>query len=95
MQVIYLVLLNYTSKVSLFASNVNHQFDTYYSYKQYPEASGIDSLTVDWSSLILYAFPQFLIILNVLEKTKPRKQKVSWLYHFDKIKPGFLLYSKY
>ena len=89
------MLLNYTSKVSLSASNVNHQFNTYYSYKQYPEASGIDSLTVEWSSLILYAFPQFLIILNVLEKTRPRKQKVSWLYHFDKIKPGFLLYSKY
>ena len=65
-----LVLLNYTPKVALFASNVNHQFHTYYSYKPDPEASGVDALTADWSSLRFYAFPPFSIILKVLKKIK-------------------------
>ena len=65
-----LMLLNYTLKVDLFASNVNHQFHTYYSYKPDPEASGVDSLTVDWSSQRFYAFPPFSIITNVLKKIK-------------------------
>ena len=37
-----LVLLNYKSNADLFASNVNHQFHTYYSYKPGSETSGVD-----------------------------------------------------
>ena len=68
-----LVLLNYTPKVDLFASNVNHQFHSYYSYKPDPEASGVDALTADWSSLRLYAFPPFSIIPKVLSFFKDRQ----------------------
>ena len=65
-----LVLLNYTPKVDLFASNVNHQFHTYCSYKVDPEASGADALTADWSSLRFFAFPPFSIIPKVLKKNR-------------------------
>ena len=65
-----LVLLNCTLKVDLFASNVNHQFPNYYSYKPDPETSGVDSLTIDGNSWRFYAFPLFSIILKVLKKIK-------------------------
>ena len=65
-----LVLLNYKPKVDLFASNVNYQFHTYYSYKPDPEASGVGSLTDNWSTLRFYAFPSFSIIPKVLKKIK-------------------------
>ena len=89
-----MVMLNYTPKVDLFASNVNYQFNTYYSYKPDPEAYGVDSSTVDWGSLIFYAFSPFSKIPKVLKKIKPRMLKLSWLYHFAQINHGFLLYSK-
>ena len=87
-----LVLLNYTPKVDLFASNVSHPFHTYYSYKEDPEASDVDSFSADWSSLRFYALPPFSIVLKVLKKIKPTMQKVSWLYHFGQTNHGFLLY---
>ena len=65
-----LVSLNYTPKVNLFASNVNHQFHTYYSYKPDAEASVVDSSTAEWGSLRFYAFPAFLIIPKVLKIIK-------------------------
>lgn len=46
-----LALLNYTPKIYLFASNVFYHFHTYNFYKLHPEASGIDSLIVNWSSI--------------------------------------------
>lgn len=58
-----LVLLNYTREVyifasiDLFASIINYQFHTYFSYEPDPEVSGVDSLTADRSSLRFYAFP--------------------------------------
>ena len=64
------MLLNYTPKVDLFASNVNHPFHTYYSYKEDLEASDVDSLSADWSSLRFYALPPFSIVLKVLKKIK-------------------------
>ena len=68
-----LVLLNYTPKVDLFASNVNHQFDSYYSYKPDAEASGVDAVTANWSSLRFYTFPPFSVILKVLKKIRTEK----------------------
>ena len=65
-----LVLVNYTPKVDLFASNVNHQFHAYLSCKPEPKASGLDSLTADWSSLRIYAFPPSSVIPKVLKKVK-------------------------
>ena len=70
-----LVLLNYSPKVDLFASNVNHQFHIYYSYKPDPETSGVGSLAADWRSLRFYAFPSISIIPKVFKKIKLRMRR--------------------
>ena len=65
---------------------------TYYPYKLDHEASGVNSLTIDWSSLRFLALPPFSIIPKDLKKLRLRMQTVSLLYHSDQINHGFLLY---
>ena len=68
---------------------------TYYPYKLDPEASGVNSLTIDWSFLRFFALPPFSIIPKDLKKLRLRMQTVSLLYHSDQINHGFLLYWKW
>ena len=57
----------------MFASNINYQFHTYFSYKADPKAKAVDSFTVSWHSLKFYAFPPFSIISRTLKKIKAEK----------------------
>ena len=57
----------------IFASNINYQFHTYFSYKADPKAKDVDSFTVSWHSLKFYAFPPFSVISGTLKKIKAEK----------------------
>ena len=76
------------------ASNVNHQFHTYYSYKPDPETSGVDALTTDWGSLRFYAFPPFSIIPKVLKKIKTENAEGILFVPFWPNQPWFSLVFK-
>ena len=88
------MLLNYTSNVDLFASNLNQEFHTYYSYKPDPEASVLILLTVAWSSLRIYAFPPFSIIPKVLKKIKAKNAEGILVVSFWANQPWFPLIFK-
>ena len=55
-------------EIDLFASRLNHQVAAYVAWKPDPEAVAIDSLSLQWDYLLLYAFPPFSLIGRVLRK---------------------------
>ena len=59
----------------MFASNINYQFSTYFSYKADPKAKAVDSYThsVSWHFVIFYAFSPFSLISRTLKKIKAVK----------------------
>ena len=54
--------------IDLFASRLNFQLKPYISWKPDPEACHVDAFMLDWSNLVLYAFPPFSIISQVIKK---------------------------
>ena len=68
-----LKILKFNPEADMFASNINYQFHTYFSYKADPKAKAVDSFTVSWHSLKFYAFPPFSIISRTLKKIKAEK----------------------
>lgn len=65
-----LKILNYTPDIDLFASRLNHQFETYMSFRPDPGAVGIDAFTVSWKHKHFYVFPPFSLLVRVLQKIK-------------------------
>ena len=57
----------------MFASNINYQFHTYFSYKADPKAKAVDSFIVSWLSLKFYAFPPLSVVSRTLKKMKAEK----------------------
>ena len=49
--------LDFTPEIDLFLSRINTQFPKYLPFKPDPSAFAIDLFTLDWSSLMFYAFP--------------------------------------
>ena len=68
-----LKILKFNPEADIFASNINYQFHTYFSYKADPKAKVVDSFTVSWHSLKLYAFPPLTVISRTLKKIKAKK----------------------
>ena len=50
-------ILKFNPQADMFVSNINYQFQTYFSYKADAKAKAMDSFTVRWHSLKFYAFP--------------------------------------
>ena len=59
-----LKILKFNPEADMFASNINYQFHTYFSYKADPKAKAMDSFTVSWHSLKFYAFPSPVLITS-------------------------------
>ena len=57
----------------LFVSCMNTHFPKYVSFKPDPSSFAIDAFTLDWSSLMFYAFPPFSVIPAVLSKIVAEK----------------------
>ena len=62
--------LKFQPEIDLFASQINHQFPKYVSYRPDPHAIAIDAFTIPWAKLNFYAFPPFSVIPMVLNKIK-------------------------
>ena len=71
-----LKILKFSLKADMFASNINYQFYTYFSYKTHPKAKAMDSFTFSWHFLKFYAFSSFTVISTTSRKSKQRKLKV-------------------
>ena len=56
--------------VDLFASRLNHQVDTFVSWKPEPQAWAIDAFSLNWKDIMFYAFPPFSVLGRVLSKIK-------------------------
>lgn len=56
--------------VDLFATRLNHRLPLYVSPVLDPGAWAVDALSLDWSHLLAYAFPPFLLIPQVLRKVR-------------------------
>lgn len=54
--------------VDLFATKYNHQLPLYFSPVIDPLAIGVDAMLHSWDNLLLYAFPPFGMIHQVIEK---------------------------
>jgi hypothetical protein len=61
-------MLNFSPTVDLFASRLNKQLPSFFSFGPDPECMGVNSFTVSWKNLQFYAFPPFAIIGKVLQK---------------------------
>ena len=58
-----------TPSVDLFASRINHQLETYVSWRPDPGAAYIDAFTIDWKRFSNgFAFPPFCLITRCLQK---------------------------
>ena len=68
-----LKILKFKPEADMFASNINYQFHTYFSYKGDPKAKAVDSFTVSWHSLKFCTFPLFSIFSKTLKKIKAEK----------------------
>ena len=55
--------------VDLFASRLNHQVDTFVSWKPEPQAWAVDVFSLNWKDMF-YAFPPFSVLGRVLSKIK-------------------------
>ena len=66
-------MLKFKPEADMFAININSQFHTYFSYKADPKAKAVDSFTVSWHSLKLYAFPPLSVISRTLKKISAEK----------------------
>ena len=56
--------------VDLFATRFNHRLPLYVSPVPDPNALAVDALTIEWSSLLAYAFPPLPIMGKVVRKAK-------------------------
>ena len=70
---IALEISKFNPEADMFASNINYQFHTYFSYKADPKTKPLGSFTVSWHSLKFYAFQPFSVIFRVLKKIKAEK----------------------
>ena len=58
-----------TPSVDLFASRINHQLETYVSWRPDPGAAYIDAFTIDWTRFTNgFTFPLFCLITRCLQK---------------------------
>ena len=56
-------------RVDLFASRLNHQVDTFVSWKPEPQAWAV-AFSLHWKDIMFYAFPPFSVLGRVLSKIK-------------------------
>ena len=57
-----------TPEIDLFASILNHKIKPYVSYGPDPGSSYIDSFSIKWNNMYVYAFPPFSLIWPILRK---------------------------
>ena len=64
------------SEIDIFAFRLTKQIPAYASWLPDPESSFIDTFTINWSNIFIYAFPHFSIIWRMLQKIQEECKKV-------------------
>ena len=59
-----------TPRVDLLAGRLNHQVETFVSWKPEAEAWAVDAFSLNWKDIMFYAFPPFSVLGWVLSKIK-------------------------
>ena len=59
--------------IDLFASRLNHQVETYISWRPDSGAYAIDAFTISWNNFRIYAFPPFSLIGRVIHQVQQDK----------------------
>ena len=67
--------LNTSPKTDLFATSVNTPLSTVISYRPDSKCIAVDAFRLDWSKLDFYAFPPFVCLNWVFQKTYQDKAK--------------------
>ena len=82
--------LNYSPDVDLFASRHNTQCKLYVSYRPDPGCMAVDAFSLNWHSIMFYAFLPFSVLTQKIEinnkqyrRSKRRKQQGWWLPQTD------------
>ena len=65
--------INNDTCVDMFASRLNYQLEKYVSFLPDPKALAIDAFSVKWNNHIVYLFPPFSVIGQVLRKVEEDK----------------------
>ena len=60
--------LKFIPDIDLFATRINTQLKTFFSYRPDPECIAVDAFLMNWDSLKFWAFPPFACIPKVLQK---------------------------
>ena len=60
--------LNYCPDVDLFASRHNTQCKLYVSYRPDPGCMAVDAFSLNWHSIMFYAFPPFSVLTQTIQK---------------------------
>lgn len=59
-----------TPEIDLFATRTNTKCEKFISWARDPEAVAVDAFTVNWKEFYFYAFPPFVMLPKVLQKTR-------------------------
>jgi len=57
-------------EIDLFASRLNKQLDRYVSWKPDPDAAFVDAFALNWSNMLIYAFPPFSLLGRLVQKVR-------------------------
>ena len=61
-------MLGVSPDIDLFASQLNHQFERYVSFRPDPNACMTDAFSMPWNGYSIYCFPPFSLLPRVLRK---------------------------
>ncbi|XP_053390088.1 uncharacterized protein LOC128553009 [Mercenaria mercenaria] len=60
-------------QIDMFASRMNTQLPRFVSWKSYPDAEAIDTFSLSWSDMYIYAFPPFSLMGRFVQKVRQDK----------------------
>ena len=65
--------LNFHPFIDIYASRLNTQLKTFFSFRPNPHCTAVNAFSEDWANITFYAFPPFSIIGKTLQKIENDK----------------------
>ena len=84
-----LCLIFDTPEVDAFATRLNRQLPTFFSWKPDPEAVRYDAFSSSWSDSYMYCFPPFSVLSRVLQKIQQQEATVLLVFPLWPTRPWF------
>ena len=81
--------LQFTPSIDLFASRLNHQTETYVSWRPDPGAFITNAFHLSWTDFDCYLFPPFSIIARVLQKVSTDQARALMILPIWPTQPWF------